>query len=64
MVIDNYVGPIEDLGNETRESCGDAHMEVSYVKLGEPVQRGHIISLSGCTGDSTGFHVRDEACEG
>ena len=41
-----------------------AHNEVNCVKLGERVQRGQIISLSGSAGDSTGPHVRDEVWKG
>jgi murein DD-endopeptidase MepM/ murein hydrolase activator NlpD len=38
-----------------------AHNKVNYVKLGERVQRGQMISLSGSTGDySTGPHVHYE----
>jgi len=37
-----------------------AHNKVNYVKLGQKVQRGQIISLSGSTGDSTGPHVHYE----
>ncbi len=37
-----------------------AHNKTNYVKLGERVQRGQKISLSGSTGDSTGPHVHYE----
>jgi murein DD-endopeptidase MepM/ murein hydrolase activator NlpD len=40
------------------------HNEVNCVKLGELVQRGQIISLSGSAGDSTGPRVRDEVWKG
>lgn len=56
--------PGEGVGNETRGPYWDAHNEVNYVKLGERVQRGQIISLSGSRGDSTGPQVRDEARKG
>jgi murein DD-endopeptidase MepM/ murein hydrolase activator NlpD len=37
-----------------------AHNKMNYVKVGERVQRGQIVSLSGSTGDSTGPHVHYE----
>lgn len=37
-----------------------AHNKVNYVTLGQRVQRGQVISLSGSTGDSTGPHVHYE----
>jgi murein DD-endopeptidase MepM/ murein hydrolase activator NlpD len=37
-----------------------AHNKVNHVTLGQRVQRGQVISLSGSTGDSTGPHVHYE----